>query len=158
MQFENSIPERIPTSVPSKQTGHRRESCESLVLVDRVQFALDVPELSMNCVHLLAGSTLNHWPFPSSHLAEAHAYLLTHPGTPCVFYDHFADGGALGETIKKLLDIRRRNGINARSKVSRPLPVCCSWTAHRNSCLLTGACHSCQSGMSLLSTEVAGRT
>jgi len=63
------------------------------------------------------GSTLNHWPFPSSHLPEAHAYLLTHPGTPCVFYDHFMDGGALGETIRKLIDIRRRNGINARSKV-----------------------------------------
>ena len=36
-----------------------------------------------------AGSTLNHWPFPWKHLGEAYAYLLTHCGTPCVFYDHF---------------------------------------------------------------------
>lgn len=63
------------------------------------------------------GSTLNHWPFPSSHLAEGYAYLLTHPGTPCIFYDHFFDKGVLGETIAKLIDIRQRNGINSRSKV-----------------------------------------
>lgn len=66
-----------------------------------------------------AGSTLNHWPFPSNHLAEGYAYLLTHPGTPCVFYDHFFDKGPLGETIVKLIDIRQRNGINSRSKVCR---------------------------------------
>ncbi len=26
------------------------------------------------------GSTLNHWPFPSRHLNEGYAYILTHPG------------------------------------------------------------------------------
>ena len=35
------------------------------------------------------GSTLGHWPFPPKHLAEGYAYLLTRPGTPCVFYDHY---------------------------------------------------------------------
>ena len=61
------------------------------------------------------GSTLNHWPFPSqvsaicvdqgagigNSIATDHvcrtvqfiplgyAYILTHPGTPTVFYDHF---------------------------------------------------------------------
>eukprot|EP00201_Polytomella_parva_P006777 CAMPEP_0175085634 /NCGR_PEP_ID=MMETSP0052_2-20121109/28778_1 /TAXON_ID=51329 ORGANISM="Polytomella parva, Strain SAG 63-3" /NCGR_SAMPLE_ID=MMETSP0052_2 /ASSEMBLY_ACC=CAM_ASM_000194 /LENGTH=746 /DNA_ID=CAMNT_0016357679 /DNA_START=151 /DNA_END=2387 /DNA_ORIENTATION=- len=35
------------------------------------------------------GSTLGHWPYPVRHLQEGYAYLLTHPGTPCVFYDHF---------------------------------------------------------------------
>lgn len=40
------------------------------------------------------GSTLNHWPFPSNHLQEGYAYILTHPGTPCVFYDHlYQEGG-----------------------------------------------------------------
>lgn len=62
------------------------------------------------------GSTLNHWPFPSSHLHEAYAYILMHPGTPCVFWDHFMDG-SLGETITKLIHIRRSNRINSRSKV-----------------------------------------
>ena len=63
-----------------------------------------------------AGSTLNHWPFPSSHLQEAYAYILLHPGTPCVFWDHFMDG-SLGESITKLIHIRRSNRINSRSKV-----------------------------------------
>lgn len=63
-----------------------------------------------------AGSTLNHWPFPGSHIAEAYAYLLTHPGTPCVFYDHWVDA-ALGETINTLIKIRRSNKLNSRSKV-----------------------------------------
>lgn len=41
------------------------------------------------------GSTLNHWPFPSHHLQEGYAYILTHPGTPCVFYDHLYQEGGL---------------------------------------------------------------
>ena len=60
------------------------------------------------------GSTLNHWPFPYSHIAEGYAYLLTHPGTPCVFYDHYMDDN-FREGIKNLIDVRRRNGIHARS-------------------------------------------
>lgn len=43
--------------------------------------------------HTTPGSTLNHWPFPWRHLPEAYCYLLTHCGTPCVFYDHFYDPG-----------------------------------------------------------------
>ena len=41
------------------------------------------------------GSTLNHWPFPSHHLQEGYAYILTHPGTPCVFVDHLTGDGGL---------------------------------------------------------------
>ena len=39
-----------------------------------------------------------------------------HPGTPCIFYDHFVDG-ILGEVIQKLINIRRRIGLHTRSKV-----------------------------------------
>lgn len=35
------------------------------------------------------GSTLNHWPFPAQYVPLGYAYILTHPGTPTVFYDHF---------------------------------------------------------------------
>ena len=56
--------------------------------------------------------------------AVHHVHCLTgvlcssqqHPGTPCIFYDHFVDG-SLGEVVRKLLSVRRRFGINARSKV-----------------------------------------
>ena len=73
---------------------------------------------------LVAGSTLNHWPFPGSHLEEGYAYLLMHPGTPCVFYDHYWDQGPLGQAVRKLLKVRRTNGIHARSKVrAAPWPA-----------------------------------
>lgn len=65
----------------------------------------------------IAGSTLNHWPFPWNHLGEAHAYQLTHCGTPCVFYDHFMNAD-LQKSIKALLKIRKRHGISNRSKVT----------------------------------------
>lgn len=65
------------------------------------------------------GSTLNHWPFPSQNVGEGYAYLLTHPGTPCVFYDHlFQWGEPMKKTILQLIDIRRKHAINARSKVT----------------------------------------
>ena len=35
------------------------------------------------------GSTLQHWPFPTHKLEEGYAYILTHPGAPTIFYDHW---------------------------------------------------------------------
>ncbi|XP_041017848.1 alpha-amylase isoform X1 [Juglans microcarpa x Juglans regia] len=63
------------------------------------------------------GSTQNIWPFPSDKVMLGYAYILTHPGTPTIFYDHFFDWG-LKEEISKLTAIRSRNGINTRSIVS----------------------------------------
>jgi alpha-amylase len=65
------------------------------------------------------GSTLNHWPFPWDHLQQGYAYILTHPGTPCVFYDHhWTDANGLGTAIRELLAVRKRVGISASSKVT----------------------------------------
>lgn len=41
---------------------------------------------------------------------------MTHPGTPCVFYDHQWQEG-LRQTIEKLIKIRKDMGISNRSKV-----------------------------------------
>jgi len=62
------------------------------------------------------GSSLQHWPFPNQNLQEGYAYILTHPGTPVVFYDHFWDGN-LRSKIEELIKIRKRNGLNCRSKI-----------------------------------------
>jgi len=62
------------------------------------------------------GSTLQHWPFPTERLAEGYAYILTHPGTPTVFYDHWKDGG-LRQDIQELMDLRRRNDIGCDAAV-----------------------------------------
>ena len=34
------------------------------------------------------GSTQRHWPFPEHRMLVGYAYLFTHPGMPCVFWDH----------------------------------------------------------------------
>jgi len=31
---------------------------------------------------------LQHWPFPSKHVMLGYAYILTHPGIPCLFWEH----------------------------------------------------------------------
>lgn len=64
------------------------------------------------------GSTLNHWPFPWKHLPEAYCYLLTHCGTPCVFYDHFYFDETLRKHILELVRIRKKHGIHAKSEVA----------------------------------------
>jgi alpha-amylase len=30
------------------------------------------------------GSTQGHWPFPGDKVMQGYAYILTHPGTPCI--------------------------------------------------------------------------
>ncbi|KAJ7535987.1 hypothetical protein O6H91_12G052600 [Diphasiastrum complanatum] len=60
------------------------------------------------------GSTQRHWPFPADKVMQGYAYILTHPGTPCIFYDHFYDWG-LKEEIKALISIRKRNDLRANS-------------------------------------------
>ncbi|XP_077223141.1 uncharacterized protein LOC143856751 [Tasmannia lanceolata] len=62
------------------------------------------------------GSTQGHWPFPRDKLPQGYAYILTHPGTPVIFYDHFYDFG-LRDTITELIEARRRAGIHCRSSV-----------------------------------------
>ncbi|KAL6656132.1 hypothetical protein ACP70R_006958 [Stipagrostis hirtigluma subsp. patula] len=62
------------------------------------------------------GSTQKMWPFPADKLMQGYAYILTHPGIPCIFYDHTFDG-KLKQEISSLAAVRRRNGINAGSKL-----------------------------------------
>lgn len=63
------------------------------------------------------GSTQNYWPFPGGKVMQGYAYILTHPGVPCVFWDHFFDWGLQSE-ISALIDIRKRNGIHSTSSLS----------------------------------------
>ncbi|KAG9442169.1 hypothetical protein H6P81_018023 [Aristolochia fimbriata] len=64
------------------------------------------------------GSTQAHWPFPSSHVMEGYAYILTHPGIPTVFYDHFYDWGhSMHDQIVKLMNIRRSQDIHSRTSI-----------------------------------------
>ncbi|XP_056688790.1 alpha-amylase-like [Spinacia oleracea] len=63
------------------------------------------------------GSTQNLWPFPSDKVVLGYAYILTHPGIPSIFYDHYMQWG-LKEEIVKLTSIRQRNAISETSSVN----------------------------------------
>ncbi|XP_010690299.1 alpha-amylase [Beta vulgaris subsp. vulgaris] len=63
------------------------------------------------------GSTQQLWPFPSDKVTQGYAYILTHPGIPSIFYDHFFEWG-IKEEIAKLASIRLRNMINGSSGVN----------------------------------------
>ncbi len=49
---------------------------------------------------------------------QGYAYLMTHPGIPCVFWSHFFDWGEpLRRLIDRLIQVRRYAGVHARSHV-----------------------------------------
>ncbi len=62
------------------------------------------------------GSQQGHWPFPGEKIMLGYAYILTHPGTPCLFWEHVYDWQLRGQ-IKKLVDIRKQFGLHRASKV-----------------------------------------
>ncbi|KAF3971426.1 hypothetical protein ACB098_03G165000 [Castanea mollissima] len=61
------------------------------------------------------GSTQGHWRFPGGKEMQGYAYILTHPGTPTVFYDHIFSH--YRPEIEALISIRNRNKIHCRSIV-----------------------------------------
>ncbi|KAJ4972658.1 hypothetical protein NE237_005832 [Protea cynaroides] len=61
------------------------------------------------------GSTQGHWRFPGGKEMQGYAYILTHPGTPAVFYDHVFSH--YRSEISALLSVRHRLKINCRSTV-----------------------------------------
>lgn len=70
------------------------------------------------------GSTQKLWPFSDKpeDVLMGYAYILTHPGVPCVFYDHFfywkdSAGTPLSQQIKTLMALRTRQNIHADSRL-----------------------------------------
>ena len=56
----------------------------------------------------------NHWSFPNEHVVSGYAYILTHPGTPMVYWSHLC---AYGDEITELIRIRKETNIRSDSKV-----------------------------------------
>ncbi len=59
----------------------------------------------------------NAWPFPSDKIMQGYAYILTHPGIPCIYWLHFFDWGFKNE-ISRLVNLRKSVGIGATSDVN----------------------------------------
>lgn len=55
----------------------------------------------------------NNW-----EVEQAYAYILTHPGIPCVYWKHYFQwGDKLRERIKALINARKVAGVNAGSRI-----------------------------------------
>jgi alpha-amylase len=62
------------------------------------------------------GSQQSHWPFPDKKVMQGYAYILTHPGIPCLFWEHIYDW-KLYNQLQKLVAIRKKYKLNSASKV-----------------------------------------
>jgi Alpha-amylase C-terminal beta-sheet domain/Starch-binding module 26/Secretion system C-terminal sorting domain/Chitobiase/beta-hexosaminidase C-terminal domain len=62
------------------------------------------------------GSTQNHWPFPSDKVMQGYAYIMTHPGIPMIFWDHYFDWG-LKSQIDALTAVRKDMGLTCASQL-----------------------------------------
>lgn len=67
------------------------------------------------------GSTQQHWPFPADRLLAGYAYVLTHPGMPCILWEHAFDSG-ITDGLKELVALRKRNDLHMRSEIN----ICCA--------------------------------
>jgi alpha-amylase len=64
------------------------------------------------------GSEQAHWLFPGQWVLGGYAYILTHPGTPTIFWDHlYACGDKFHDGISKMVSIRKEMGINRTSQL-----------------------------------------
>ncbi|OHD10461.1 MAG: hypothetical protein A2086_11780 [Spirochaetes bacterium GWD1_27_9] len=64
------------------------------------------------------GSTQQHWELRNDKVGLAYVYTLTHPGLPCVAWDHFFDWGTMQQHIIDLINIRKQNNITMTSTVT----------------------------------------
>jgi alpha-amylase len=66
--------------------------------------------------HQYEGYGIRH--FPGAMVDMGYAYLLTHPGIPCVFWPHFFDWGEPSRRrIERLIRLRKQAGLHARSQL-----------------------------------------
>jgi len=66
---------------------------------------------------VLRGDGEKRWPFPPEKIMQGYAYILTHPGVPCVFWPDFFSPAHKAEIIR-LMKLRRVSGIDSVSAVS----------------------------------------
>jgi hypothetical protein len=91
------------------------------------------------------GSTQQHWPFPGDRVGAGYAYIMTHPGMPCVFWDHYFEWGSeLRNTIRTLASVSVQHYSErwAMCKLPATFPMHKQRTQSHSHCsrFLIGAC------------------
>lgn len=65
------------------------------------------------------GSKQSHWPFPAENILEGYAYILTHPGTPTIFYEHYFEWGSnVRHKIQELAQLRVTHNVHKTSELT----------------------------------------
>ncbi len=65
------------------------------------------------------GSLQAHWPFPGDKVLQGYAYILTHPGTPTIFWEHlYTWGDNHHKAIKEMAQLRTELGISRTSMLN----------------------------------------
>jgi hypothetical protein len=59
----------------------------------------------------------NHWIFPGDQVLKGYAYILTHPGTPMVWWPHYFNWGIKTE-IDAMIKIRKDNSLSSTSSLN----------------------------------------
>lgn len=62
------------------------------------------------------GSSQQHWPFPREGILQGYAYILTHPGIPCLFWEHIMDP-SMAKVLCQLVMLRKSAGVRADSTI-----------------------------------------
>ncbi len=60
----------------------------------------------------------NAFPADNGKVLQAYAYILTHPGIPMIFWDHYFDWAGYKTPINDLIKVRKNNNINCNSLLS----------------------------------------
>src|SRR6187402_1195588 len=58
-----------------------------------------------------------HWIFPGDHVLKGYAYILTHPGTPMVWWPHYFNWGIQSQ-IDAMIKIRKDNLLSSTSALN----------------------------------------
>lgn len=90
----------------------------------------------------MQGSTQGHWRFPEEGYEQGLVYLMTHPGTPCLFYDDLLEPKKKA-LIQQLVALRQKAGINCRSEVGLPHSTMARVMLHLS------LCHGCEAASAL---------
>jgi hypothetical protein len=60
----------------------------------------------------------HHWAIPGGIKNKAHAYILSMPGTPCLYWPDVFDGWSNQTMIRQLIKARKDAGVKANSSIS----------------------------------------
>ena len=104
-------PSRAVTFIENHDTGSTQARPRVALVITKCLFCSDTTGPSRLF-------SQGHWKFPEGCELAGYAYILSHPGTPTIFWDHVFNWPHLKEPILRLVALRARAGVHCRSDVA----------------------------------------